>query len=86
LTAEGVSHEKEVRYPGADYRADFAVGGTFIEFFGLQGRQDYALKTKKKIDFCQNAGIRLIEIYPEDLVYSSKLYKKLRGILSRHSL
>jgi len=85
LTAEGVAHEKEVIYPGAPYRADFSVRGTFIEFFGLQSREDYALKTKKKIEHCQNSGICLIEIYPEDLMDTSRLRKKLSGVLSRKS-
>lgn len=83
LTAEGVTHEKEVTYPGASYRADFSVGETFIEFFGLQSREDYALKTKKKIEHCQNAGICLIEIYPEDLVDASRLRQKLAGVLPK---
>jgi len=78
-----VAHEKEVPYPDAGYRADFSVRGTFIEYFGLQGREEYALKTKKKIELCQSVGIRLIEIYPEDLVDGARLRKKLAGVLSK---
>lgn len=83
LTAQGVAHEKEVPYPCAAFRADFSVRGTLIEFFGLQGREDYAQKTRKKIELCRSAAIRLIEIYPEDLVDTSRLQKKLSGILPK---
>lgn len=82
LTAEGVAHQKEVPYPDGKYRADFGVPGALIEYFGLQGREDYALKTRTKIELCRSVGMRLIEIYPEDLVHDSKLRKKLGPILS----
>lgn len=81
LAAEGIVHEKEVPYPEGGYRADFAVQDTFIEYFGLQSRDDYALKTRRKIELCRSAGIRLIEIYPEDLTVTARLRKKLRAVL-----
>jgi hypothetical protein len=83
LTFEGIVHEKEVRYPSGGYRADFEVNGTLIEYFGLQSQQDYALKTQEKIEICRRAGVRLIEVYPEDLESSSTLRKKLSPILTK---
>ena len=83
LTAEGIAHEKEVPYPEGGYKADFAVQDTFIEYFGLQTRDDYALKTSRKIELCRSAGIRLIEIYPQDLTVTARLRRKLMPVLSK---
>ena len=40
--AHGIPHEKEPHYPESNYRADFAVGDVFIEFFGLAGNLELA--------------------------------------------
>ena len=77
LHALGIPHEKEVSYPEADYRVDFAVGDVFIEYFGLTGDADYDAKTQVKQSICMRHGIRLISVYPTDLASSKKLESKL---------
>lgn len=80
LTMHNISHDKEVSYPGAGYRADFSVRGIFIEYFGLKGNQEYDLKTMAKIDFCKGHSIQLVELYAEDLTNDEKLKEKLRDV------
>jgi hypothetical protein len=73
LHALGIPHEKETRYPEGDLRADFVANGIFIEYFGLAGDKDYDAKTKLKQELCKEHGIKLISVYPSDLVSSKKL-------------
>ncbi|MBC7876546.1 MAG: hypothetical protein H7Y59_05180 [Anaerolineales bacterium] len=73
LYAHGIDHEKEPRYPEGNYRGDFKVGTTFIEYFGLTGNPDYDAKTNEKIRLCKKHNITLIAIYPQDLVSQQKL-------------
>ena len=83
LCLSGIPHDKEPRYPEGNYRADFKVGDTFIEYFGLAGEAEYDAKTKEKIRICQRHGITLIAIYPQDLVSQQQLESKLLTPLKR---
>jgi len=74
----GIEHEKEPQYPESNLRADFIINNIFVEYFGLAGNIDYDNKTKLKQELCKKHGIKLISIYPWDLVSS----KKLESILS----
>lgn len=82
LHANGILHEKEPRYPEGNYRADFRVGKVFIEYFGLKGNTEYDKKTEVKRRLCKKHGIRLIAIYPSDLVSSKRLEGKLVELLN----
>jgi len=73
----GIAHENEPRYSEGNYRADFAIGGIFIEFFGLARNADYDTKTKLKQKLCRKHGIKLISIFPKDLISQKKLENKL---------
>ena len=76
-----IPHEKEPQYPEGKYRADFVVSGVFIEYFGLVGDPIYDKKIKIKQQMCKRYDIKLISIYPSDLVSINKLKKKLlRGL------
>ncbi len=86
LFDRGIRHEKEPRYPTGNFRADFLVDGTFIEYFGLAGNPDYDAKIKQKMRICSDFGISLISIYPSDLVNDKKLQKKLALILEKKQL
>jgi len=77
LHAQEVVHEKEPPYPEGNYRADFRVGGSFIEYLGLAGNAEYDAKTEDKIRLCKKYEIALVAIYPEDLVSQKKLETKL---------
>ena len=83
LFLSGNPHDKEPRYPEGNYRGDFRVGNTFIEYFGLAGDAEYDTKTKKKIGICRKYGIALIAIYPQDLVSQKQLESKLLTPLKR---
>src|SRR5690606_18442196 len=37
----GIPHTREPRYPDSNFRGDFEVQGTFVEYFGLTGDADY---------------------------------------------
>jgi len=80
LYSLGITHDKEPRYPDSRLRADFLVSGTFIEYFGLMGNAGYDEKTKLKKALCKEYGIKLISIYPKDLVSSTGLELILRGL------
>ena len=82
LYAHGIPHEKEPRYPEGNYRADFRVGSTFIEYFGLAGDPDYDTKIREKTRLCKKWGITLIAVYPRDLVSRTRLEKKLSALIS----
>jgi hypothetical protein len=72
LFDRGISHEKEPRYPGADYRADWKIlaGGTevFIELFGLDGEPNYTKRKREKLAYAEQAGMRIVALERKDLV------------------
>jgi len=78
LHARGITHDKEPSYPETNYRADFAVNGILIEYFGLQGDPDYDNKIKEKQEICKKYDMSLISIYASDLVNITRLESKLR--------
>jgi hypothetical protein len=67
LIEKDISFEKEVKYPNTKYRVDWKINTTFVEFFGLKGKNEYDRKIEIKREICRNEGMRLIEIYPNDL-------------------
>jgi hypothetical protein len=81
LYAHGIVHEKEPYYPEGKYRADFEVNGIFIEYFGLTGDPEYDKKTKEKQRLCKKFGIKLISLFPNDLVSESRLDAKILKVL-----
>lgn len=82
LFHNGIIHDKEPRYPEGNYRGDFKVGNTIIEYFGLTGDPEYDAKTKEKTRICKKHEITLIAIYPQDLVSQKKLENKLLTLVS----
>jgi hypothetical protein len=83
LYQHNISHDKEQRYPEGNFRADFSINGIIVEYFGLKGNTEYDSKTKEKEQICEKHGIKLISIYPEDLLSIKKLEKKLRVLISQ---
>lgn len=80
LHRRGIAHQREPKYPDSNYRADFLVGEVFIEYFGLAGDQAYDVKVKEKMRLCQAHGIKLIALYPKDLLSTTKLKKLLSAL------
>ncbi len=85
LFIRGITHEKEPSYPEGNFRADFRVDETLIEYFGLQGNPEYDAKTRLKQRICRKHGIRLISIYPGDLVNVKRLEDRLLRELAKVS-
>lgn len=81
LYRHNIPHEKEPAYPESNFRADFYINEVFVEYFGLSGNLEYDLKTKKKKQLCHKHGIKLISIYPKDLVSMKKIESKLKELL-----
>lgn len=74
LHSNKIKHSREPLYPQHDLlnfhgkrRADWKVGDTFIEYFGLVGNKDYDKKTHEKIMLASINHIPLIELYPNDI-------------------
>lgn len=81
LSANGIAHTKEPRYPDSAMRADFAVNGMLVEYFGLVGNADYDEKIQVKRELAKRHGTRLIEIYPKDLASWASFQKRLARAL-----
>ena len=77
LFSHQIEHQKEPRYPQGNYRADFLIGGVFVEYFGYRGNPEYDAKSKDKVNICKRHGITLISIYPKDLLSIERLSAKL---------
>ncbi len=81
LYDNNIEHEREPHYPKGNYRGDFLVNHIFIEYFGLKGNPEYDKKIKLKQKLCKKYNIKLISIYPTDLVSIAKLQNKLKAII-----
>lgn len=84
LSANAVPHEREPYYPEdsllnpkGNRRADWRVGESLIEYFGLVGEEHYDKKMSEKMLLAQRHGINLIAIYPANL-------EELDSLLSMH--
>lgn len=77
LTHLNIPHEREVGYPEEKYRCDFYVNGIYIEYFGLKGNPEYDARTREKMSLARKLGIKILALYPEDLVDYSTLRRKL---------
>ncbi len=71
LFSHGIPHDKEPRYPGANYRADWkvAIGPTevYIELFGLDGEPSYAKRKREKLAYAKKAGMTVVALERKDL-------------------
>jgi len=81
LSARGIVHEKEPKYPDGNHRADFLVNDVFIEYLGLVGDPDYDAKTDLKEKMCRKSGRRLLLVYPKDLASASTLTRRLSAAI-----
>ena len=63
LTEQGLGHEYEPTTPfPSRWRADFRVGDTYIEVWGVRGQATYEAKKRAKVQAYRRHGIRLIEL------------------------
>jgi hypothetical protein len=78
LHRHGIKHEREAVYPGpVAFRADWAIGDTLIEYFGLAGDPDYDARIKAKKAVAKEHGLTLVTLYPKDVADRARLLKKL---------
>ncbi len=88
MFSQGIRHKKEVRYPESDFRCDWEVFGcsrrVFVEYFGLMTQGVYAEKAKKKAEIAKQAGITLIEIFPET-AWKTEIVKALAEGVPAHA-
>jgi len=83
LYEHGIDHEKEPSYPESNYRADFKVGDTYIEYFGLVGDPEYEKRMDEKILICDANKIEMIALFPDDLRNEKRLIRKLLKIMPK---
>lgn len=76
LSRQAIPHEREPAYPPhpelnpkGRRRADWRVGNTVIEYFGLIGDAAYEKKMEEKILLAGNLRMDLIAVYPADLAH-----------------
>jgi hypothetical protein len=63
--------------------ADFKVGKTIIEFFGLAGQfKKYDTVVMKKRAFWESKKICFIELFPQDLFPKSNLNVRLNSLIN----
>jgi hypothetical protein len=85
LFVHNLSHEREPYYPfhssfnpKGNRRADWKVGDTFIEYFGLIGDKNYERKMDEKILLAAYSKLKLVSILPSDV---EKLDSCLKSLL-----
>lgn len=81
LFEHAIPHDREPPYPEGNYRADWLVRETFVEYFGLAGDADYDARIEEKKRICERHGIILVAIHPKDLASRASYEKKLEGLL-----
>lgn len=65
LHANGIPHQCEPKLAGM--RPDWRVGDTYLEYWGLAGQQGYEARREEKLRLYRERGLRLVELFPEDL-------------------
>ena len=80
-----VEFQKEPFYPkhikyntSGRRRADWKIGNSYIEYFGLTGENDYDKKTKEKIKLANELNFELISIFPRDLRNLNSVLEKFK--------
>ncbi len=74
-----IPHQTKVPYNKNNMTADFKIGDTYIEFFGLKGElEKYDNLVAKKEQLFKKNNLRVIKIYPSDLFPRNKLNEILK--------
>lgn len=79
-----IKHKTKIPYNHHRMTADFKIGDTYIEFFGLQGKvESYDRLVKKKEALWREKNLKVIRVYPNDLFPENKLEKIFDKITSK---
>ena len=83
LYSKGIKHKRGVRYGKEKVNADFVIEpNIMLEFFGLAGVQKkYDRIIERKRELSKMLGLKLIEIYPEDIYPRNKLPQLLGAFI-----
>lgn len=82
LTVRKILHERNIPYLDTRFTADFRVGNTLVEFFGLHNQlKRYDVLMKKKLRLIQKYKLKFIPLYPEDIFPTLRLQEKLQAVL-----
>jgi len=74
LFEHDIEHLRSTPYAGySKFKTDFLIGDVYIEYFGRVGLRDYDDIIRRKRDLCCRQNIRLIELYPNDILEKKKL-------------
>jgi hypothetical protein len=82
LNSNRIKHEIQKNYPSSNWVCDFYLTelDVYVEYFGLYYAVDeYKEIADKKIKFCKNKKLKLIQIYPSDLYPSDRLDEIFNG-------
>lgn len=81
LFSRNIQHERNIHYFDTKFTADFKIGDTFIEFFGLHGQlKRYDVLMRKKMKLIQQHNLKLISIFPNDIFPTLQLDSILKGL------
>ena len=81
----GIEHECEPRYPwDKRCRADFKVGETYIEIWGVYGNERYNRQKQRKIDTCAELNIPLIQINHWQFAKGRRFWHRLLPLKSQN--
>lgn len=78
LTDHGILHEVEPKLQGM--RPDWRVGEWYVEYWGMAGQQGYEARREEKLALYHERGLRLLEVFPEDLPRLEEKLGVLRGV------
>lgn len=66
LYEHGIDHTYEPAIGTSKYKADFLVGDTYIEIWGIMGNAKYQAKQQKKLEAYHHFGLKLLSVYRKD--------------------
>lgn len=77
LYEHAIEHVYEPSIPKSNYFADFKVGNTYIEIWGIEGNQTYEAKRRAKLLVYDINHLNLLSVYPSDFPKLTVLEKLL---------
>lgn len=79
LYEKGIMHTIHEKVPGSGYICDFKVCDVFVEIWGVETRE-YLIEKKKKKQFYNKKGLKLVNFEKKDLDRKWKIRKKIEEI------
>lgn len=86
LARAAIPHEREPRYPDGSFRADWCIGSTLVEYYGLAGDEAYDARRATKEALAHRHGIAVFGILPMDLMNPGGLLHRLQVLTAQRCL